>query len=214
MRRRDVTTGGVIVSAEVCGDAAAFRPRQQQRQVDLAATVNDRLRRLDHHLEFKTSRCQAGVTFQTIEQRGKRRDLLRDRDLRQRHYEVLRQTAVRFVEQRRNENVERAKTACPQFFVEWFDTNADKRRQRAFVTALRYLNRGRSSVPVFFVIGPVSITVFEVDTEIFDWFAMELFADAVVDGVGEPRGAVLAARGFGSLFQVVDQLRRVVESFR
>ncbi len=52
---------------------------------------------------------------------------------------------------------------------------------------------------VFFRIGPIAVTVFEIEAKIFDWFALQFFHDAIEDflrqfvirvteGVGQTRG--------------------------
>ena len=47
------------------------------------------------------------------------------------------------------------------------------------------LLRGGGGVAVLFVVGAIAVAVFEVDAEVFDGFARELLADALVDLGGE-----------------------------
>src|SRR5215213_2983733 len=87
----DVASRSVVVSAEVSSDTTSFSRRKQEWKIDLAVTVDDRLCSLDHHLEFQTTFRELSVLLKPREQRGERRDLLRDRDLRERDDEVVRQ---------------------------------------------------------------------------------------------------------------------------
>src|SRR6185369_1461821 len=94
VRGGDVATGSVVVSAEVSSDTTPFRSTKQQRQIDLALVIDDRLRGFDHHLKLQTTFRKIRMLLQTCEHCRKRRDLFGDSDLRQRDDEVVRQTSV------------------------------------------------------------------------------------------------------------------------
>src|SRR5215207_7564971 len=49
VRGGDVATGSVIVSPEVSSDATSISSSKQEGKIDLAAMVDDRLCRFDHH---------------------------------------------------------------------------------------------------------------------------------------------------------------------
>src|SRR5688500_20132178 len=97
MRGGDVATGSVIISAEVGRNAASLGLGEQEGKIELTAMLDDRLRCLDHHLEFKTAVSETGLFLQTLQQRDESRDLLGIRDLRKRHDEVVRQIDVVFL---------------------------------------------------------------------------------------------------------------------
>ena len=63
VRGSDAAARGVIVSAEVRGGATAARGPQEQRQIDPAFAVDDRLGSLDHHLHLQGTGSQVGLTL-------------------------------------------------------------------------------------------------------------------------------------------------------
>ena len=60
----DIATRCVVVSAKMRGNTTPARRGQQQRQIDLTTSVNDRLRGFDHHLQLERACCQAGLLFE------------------------------------------------------------------------------------------------------------------------------------------------------
>src|SRR5829696_2587181 len=72
VRGGDVTTRSVIVSAEVSSDTTSVSSSKQERKIDLAAMVNDRLCSFDHHLKLQTTFSDIGVFLKTCEQCGER----------------------------------------------------------------------------------------------------------------------------------------------
>ena len=54
---------------------------------------------------------------------------------------------------------------------------------------------------VFFRVGPIAVAVFEVDAKVFDRFAPQFFAHAIVNRVGQPGAFVLFARALGLVLQ-------------
>src|SRR6185503_7998189 len=124
----DVATGRVVVRAKVSGDATTFSSSKQQRQIDLPLMIDDRLCSLDHHFKLQTTFLKTYLLLEPLEQRSECRDLFGNRDLRQCDDEVVRQTTAAQINQRRDKNIECAKTSCPQFFIERLDPDANERR--------------------------------------------------------------------------------------
>src|SRR4026209_2036704 len=104
--------------------------------------IDDRLSSLDHHLEFQTAGREARFRLELCEQRDESRYLLRDRDLWQRHDEVIRQTSFIKFDQRGDKNIERAKAASAQLLIERLDAYADEGRQRVVLASFRRLSGG------------------------------------------------------------------------
>jgi hypothetical protein len=78
VRRGDVATGRVVVRAEVSRDTTPFGSRQQQRQIDLALMINDRLCSLDHHFKLQTTFLKLRLLLELRQQRSECRDLFRE----------------------------------------------------------------------------------------------------------------------------------------
>ena len=104
-------------------------------------------------------------------------------------------------DQRGDKNVERAKAPRAQFFVERFDANANEWRERAILTSFSSLGCGGNSVSIFFVVGTVAITIFKIDTEVFDRLALKFLADSPVDRVSQPCSFILFAYALGFVLQ-------------
>ena len=138
--------------------------------------IDDRLRCFDHHFKLQTSSGESCLLLELTEQCGERRHLFGNRDLWQRYDEVIRQTSVVAFDKRGDKDVERAKAARAQFFIERLDSNADERRQRAILTSFSSLGCRGNSVSILFVVGTVSITIFKIDAEVFDGFALKFLA--------------------------------------
>ena len=96
-----------------------------------------------------------------------------------------RQPSPRRARERRDEDVERAQAARVQLLRHRLDADADERRQRSRRQPPR-LPRRPLRVAVFFGVGPDAVAVLEVDAEVFDRLARELFDDAGANRVGEP----------------------------
>ena len=75
--------------------------------------------------------------------------------------------------------ISRVRTLRAQIFVERFDADADERRQRAGGEALSDFACAGRGVSIFFVVGAIAVTVFEIEAEIFDRFAFQFLRHAV-----------------------------------
>ena len=150
-----------------------------------ALRADDRLRRLDHDLHLERAACESQARFKQLEQRDQGLGLRWHHHLRQRDDKVLGEFPARFVGQRREEHVQRADGARLQLVGERLDADADERRQRARLHALRHLLRGSGGVPVLLGIGPVPVAVLEVDPEILDRLVLQLLRHAPIDRRGE-----------------------------
>ena len=224
VRRGDVDGRGVVVGAEVRGDDPAAAFGDQPRQRDRPVVGEDRLRRLDHQLE--TGAIPAASPRARLERVAggrQRRDLLRRRDFRQRDDEVRRQHAAGGVEQRGEEQIERAQAPPLQLLAERLDADADAWRQRAARRGGRDVTRRVDGKPIFFVIGPIAEPVLEIDPEVLDRLARQLVDEPRVDAVGErgdrdrpprracpPSGAYSASvrRAIAPSFSMVSGLNR------
>ena len=178
------------------GDEASAPERDERRQRDSSVGRDDRLRRLDHHLEFQRAGRLLPPVFERLAPLRKRAHLLRRGDLRQRDDEVRRQRAARPLEQPREEQIHRPQGAALQLLAERLDANADRRGQRAIAHRRRHFVRGDLRVPIFFVIRAVPEAVLEIDPIVLDRFARQLVDDAEVDAIGE-RGVEADGGGEG-----------------
>src|SRR3954469_13931552 len=140
-------------------------------QRNFAAVVDDRLRSLDHQLDLQRSVRQLCLLFQNLEQSDAGAYMLRQLDLGNSDHEVLRKFAACLGNERGDENVKRAKTSRPQVFIERFEADADKRRQRVLAQSAGNFQRAGSSMPVLFGVGAISISILEIEAEIFNRFA-------------------------------------------
>ena len=66
----------------------------------------------------------------------------------------------------------------------------------------RFTNdRSGHGMTVLFVVFAIAVAVFEIEAEIFDGLALQLFADAAIDCVREPGGGVFAVNGLWVVFE-------------
>jgi hypothetical protein len=124
------------------------------------------------------------LALEGLEQPREHADLLGDRHLGERQHEVRGQLA-RGIEQRAEEDAQRAHAAHAQLLGERLHPDADELGQRAGLVRLRHLARGVRHVAVFIRVGPRAVAVLEVDAEVLDRLARQLVDDARVHGLGE-----------------------------
>ena len=92
----DVTSGSVIIDAEVHAITATLRCFDERRQCELTMTADDGLRCFEHQLQTEGVEGQLIFSFQQLHQLHCRRDLLRNLHLGNGDDEILRQFATRF----------------------------------------------------------------------------------------------------------------------
>ena len=68
----DVATRGVIISTKMSCHATPSSSGQQQRQIDLAAIVDDRLSGFDHHFKLQAIPAARSVSFSSSSKRSAR----------------------------------------------------------------------------------------------------------------------------------------------
>jgi hypothetical protein len=185
-RRGDVARRGVVVGAEVGGDAAALAGGQEAGQRRSAVGADDRLGHLDHHLAPQRAFRQAVAPLEDLEQPHQRPRLLGDGDLGQRDDEVRRQAPGGLAEQCVQEDLERAGAARLPLLAHRLDADAEERRQRALPHAPRHFARSGDRRRVLLGVRTRAEAVLEVDAEVFDRLAFELAADAIVHGLRQP----------------------------
>ena len=111
IRGGDTSSRGVIIGAEMRGNAAASRGGDQGQDLRFAALVENRLRRLDHQLDAQASGFEVQQGLETRTNISERRDFIRQSDLRQRDAKVCGQFAARLACKLRKKYIQSANAA-------------------------------------------------------------------------------------------------------
>ena len=178
--RGDVERRGVVIDAEVRGDAAPPRRVDEIAQRAAAGGIHDRLGRFDHQLEAQRPARELVPPLQRLESRHQGRHLLRDDDLRQRDGEVRGQPTVRSLEQRPEEQLQRAQRPLGQVLAQRLDADPDERRQCPRHHPRRHLAGGGARGGVLLGVGAVAVPVLEINAEVLHRLAAQLFSNPVV----------------------------------
>ena len=203
VRRGDAAGCGVVVGPEVRRDDATVAFGDEAGQRHRAIGGEHRLGGFDHQLELQGQTGDVPPVLEGVACRGERGHLFGGGDLRQRDHEVRRQRAAALLEQRGQEQIEGPEAPSLQLLVERLDPDADRWRQRAVLHAGSHLGGGALRVLVLLAIGSIAEAVLEVDPQILDRLARQLFDDARVDP--RRRGGIEAEcrperRRIGSVF--------------
>ena len=177
---RAVVVGAVVQSAD-----PARRGERELRDGRAAVGTEDDLRRLDLHLEPKSSLRQAVHPLEGSHRIRHRLDLRDRAHLGQGERQPGGQLAA--LEEGAHEQVERAQATCARGRLEGFEPDADERRGHATADGVRDPLGGEHGIGILGLVAAIAVHVLEVEAEVLDGLARELLLHQRCDERGELR---------------------------